>query len=614
MRAKVWPLTTKITRLADPAPGARAEAAGLTAVVYPDGSVAPRASSRAARYLRARRQLLAYACAFSRCPAESASFYWLDRDGQWLQVQLAAARPQPPGREELAAPAVRITVLPGPLPERLTTRELDVLTLLAGGLSNRQIGSRLESSARTVSTHVEHILGKLSQASRAGAAAVAVDRGYLRLPLPGGAAVPAGLTVGYLHAHAVPAAARAAVFPAACRVRARPLRIGSAFPLTGPASDDGQQMLTGSTLAVAEINARGGIGGRPLEHVVVDIDIFSADGVRQAFEQLFSAEIDAVVTGYVLAAEDVVRELAVGYGAPFLHAITSEAQAQAVRDNLAGHRCMFQVCPTELHYAPGFIRFLGQVCQTGRWRPRNRRIAFVETPVSSGQLVNQQAMRLAEQSGWEITEILTVPALGADLPSAVDRIERLDPAAVMVSQFLPGELAAFRRLMARRFPQTLVYAVYAPSVPEFLQQAGPAAEGLVWSTVSGTYSDAVGRRFAGDYARAFGRSPGRSHAGIAYDEVNLLAQAWLSVPDPFRFGAVARQLRRIRYRGVNGSYCLDNHGQTGLGFPDVTPDPSLGQAHLVFQVQDGKHRIIWPPPYSETSFRPPERSSTLLVG
>jgi branched-chain amino acid transport system substrate-binding protein len=56
---------------------------------------------------------------------------------------------------------------------------------------------------------------------------------------------------------------------------------------------------------------------------------------------------------------------------------------------------------------------------------------------------------------------------------------------------------------------------------------------------------------------------------------------------------------------VNGSYFLDNAEQSGLGFPDTTRDPSLGQAHLVLQVQDGSHRIISPAPYAESRFREP---------
>ena len=574
----------------------------LTAVVRADGSVED-ASPAAADYLRGHHALLAYVRAFMDCPSPSAQFYWRDPAAGWLRVCLAGPTAQ---RHRSAAV---ITMAPSPLPDHLTPRELDVLTLLACGLSNREIGCLLAASARTISTHVEHLLGKLGQTSRAGAAAVAVDRGYLRLPLPGNGAALTALTVGYLNASAEagqPPALPPRPAPAAVRFRGlRPLIIGSAFPLRGPACGDGEQMRSGSALAVAEINARGGVGGRPVHQIVVDIDIFSADGVRQALARLFAAGVDAITSSYVFA-EDAAREAAAGYGAPYLHATTSETQAQIVRDNHEQHQGIFQVCPTEVHYGAGFIRFLGEVRQAGRWRPRGRELVFVETPLPSGQMVTEHVARLAERGGWQIAQVLTVPPLGTDWPAILARVERHDPAAIMITQFLPGELAAFQRLVVERLPEALVYAVYTPSVPEFCQLAGAAAEGLVWATVTGTYGRA-GRRFAADYARAFGRQPGRSHAGIAYDEVHLLARAWAAVPDPAHFRAVADQLRRVSYLGVNGAYRLGNIRQTGLGFPGDTADPSLGQAYLVFQVQDGMHRIIWPQTYAESSFRPLDR-------
>jgi branched-chain amino acid transport system substrate-binding protein len=65
---------------------------------------------------------------------------------------------------------------------------------------------------------------------------------------------------------------------------------------------------------------------------------------------------------------DTARTLAATYGAPYMHAMTSEEQAQIVRDNHAGHSAVFQVCPTELYYGPGFIRFLNEL-RVGGWRP-----------------------------------------------------------------------------------------------------------------------------------------------------------------------------------------------------------------------------------------------------
>ena len=55
----------------------------------------------------------------------------------------------------------------------LTERELDVLALVAQGLTNRQISSRLFISPATVRTHLEHIYDKLGVRSRAGAVSAA---------------------------------------------------------------------------------------------------------------------------------------------------------------------------------------------------------------------------------------------------------------------------------------------------------------------------------------------------------------------------------------------------------------------------------------------------------
>jgi branched-chain amino acid transport system substrate-binding protein len=551
--------------------------------------------------------LHSYIRAFSGCGSEAASFLWQTGPSVWFSIRLQAT---PAGDVRVAAAQVS-------LPDRLTARELDVLTLLAIGLSNTEIGAVLVSSPRTISTHVEHILAKLGQTSRTGAAAVAVERGLLRLPLPGQTRAGGSLAICRLHqrvlagladdagklvTRAAPAGAR---WPPPRRRSPgeRTLRIGSAFPLAGLAGDDGHQMVNGSALAIGQLNARGGIGGRLIEQVVVDVDVFSSDGVASAFRQLFEAEVDAVTSGYVFP-EDTAAGLAAQYGAPYLHAMTSQSQAETVRENQRAFRNVFQVCPTEVHYGPGFVRFLDQELEKG-WQPRSRRIAFVDTDLPSGQLLNARTVSAAERSGWQITAARTVAAIGADWAALACDLERLEPAAVMIAQFLPGELAAFQRQAAARLPGTVIYAIYAPSVPEFLKIAGQDAEGTVWATVTGTYDDSIGRRFRAEYADAYGQLPGWSHAGIAYDEIHLLARAWMSVRQPRDFAAVSQELRHLRYRGVNGSYFLDNAEQSGLGFPDTTRDPSLGQAHLVLQVQDGLHRIISPAPYAESRFREP---------
>ena len=61
----------------------------------------------------------------------------------------------------------------------LTTRELDVLSLVAAGHTNREIGDRLFISDKTASVHVTHAMDKLGALSRYEAAAIATRLGLL---------------------------------------------------------------------------------------------------------------------------------------------------------------------------------------------------------------------------------------------------------------------------------------------------------------------------------------------------------------------------------------------------------------------------------------------------
>ena len=64
-------------------------------------------------------------------------------------------------------------------PFGLTAREVDVLRLLAAGLSNKEIAQRLVITPKTVGNHVEHIYAKIDIRSRAGVGLFAMQHGLL---------------------------------------------------------------------------------------------------------------------------------------------------------------------------------------------------------------------------------------------------------------------------------------------------------------------------------------------------------------------------------------------------------------------------------------------------
>lgn len=83
--------------------------------------------------------------------------------------------------ETALAPAIAARLLqrmrdPGP---RLSSRELEVLTLVEDGLSNTQIARSLHVSEATVKSHLVHVFTKLDVTSRTAAVATARRRGLL---------------------------------------------------------------------------------------------------------------------------------------------------------------------------------------------------------------------------------------------------------------------------------------------------------------------------------------------------------------------------------------------------------------------------------------------------
>jgi branched-chain amino acid transport system substrate-binding protein len=549
--------------------------------------------------------LVRFARGFLRTRVDTTRFLWRSQ-GCWNAVTLerhAGAGGQP---------QALVTFAPVTLPSGITNREIDVLTLVSLGLTNGEIAARLGNSARTVSTQIERLLVKLGQTGRGGLAAIAVDSGLVHLPIPGGVDGLSGLALveierqsGASHATAANPTLRV-TFP-----RHRSFVLGTVMSSLGHHAADGIETMRGAALAVAEINRAGGVAGRSIEHVVVKADIYDEVEVRSAFHKLVDRQVDAITTSYVSAENPFVLDLVADYGCPFLHTATLEAQVRVVRENPARYHAVFQTCPSETYYGQGFIRLLDDLVQHELWMPRGRRVLSVEVAAKSTQIANDVLLSSAARSGWEIADVLDVPAESSDWTRVIQGIRDLNVDAVIVSHWDAEELAGLQReIFALRLP-VLVHYVYGASASEFTQAAGPTAEGVIWSTVTGRYDDSLGRRFQERYLAMFGAEAGWSAASASYDQVKLLAAAWSAVGRR-DFDRVADHLRSTPHRGLNGVYYLADPGQSPLCYPDSTLDPSLGQALMTYQIRGARPRPLAPAPLGDLSaFRTPAWFPTL---
>lgn len=112
--------------------------------------------------------------------AGAAGYLLKDADAADVVVAIRAALAGEMHLDPAAAKALTASLrAPRGALEELTPRERDVIVLVAEGVTNRQIASRLGVTERTARTHVSNILGKLGLVSRTQAALWAVREGLV---------------------------------------------------------------------------------------------------------------------------------------------------------------------------------------------------------------------------------------------------------------------------------------------------------------------------------------------------------------------------------------------------------------------------------------------------
>lgn len=379
--------------------------------------------------------------------------------------------------------------------------------------------------------------------------------------------------------------------------------IGSASPVSGPYSGDGQEMTRGQELAVADINARGGVLGRELEIVVGDVEDLAPEKMVATARRLTNDGVAAVFSGYTstTSAEfDVYGE----YGAPMFHLNTFQPNADYVADNAIEN--IYHSCPTEVWYGPGFILFMQRLIDSGVWTPSSESAAVITSNDPYSISIAQTVEADLRELGWDIVVSEEVTAPLTEWGPVLARIRQNPPGLIFHSDYIPGDLASFQQQFRSDPTPSLMYQQYGPSIPEYLELAGSDADGVIWSTVIGTLPDDIGEAFKDRYREEFGAEAGLSQAGAQYDLVHLWAQAAAMTGDPFDFEGVNENIKRMSYRGVSGTYRYKPGELTAIPYPDEVSDPSLGMPHLTFQIQDQEQVLIDPIPYEQGEFQLPE--------
>ena len=387
--------------------------------------------------------------------------------------------------------------------------------------------------------------------------------------------------------------------------------VGAALPMSGLAAADGIEFKNGLDLAAAEINAAGGILGRKVEIHVEDTKDMGADIVSQAMQRLVDRfSVPAIINGYNVGTNMVEMDVAADNDVIMMHANTLISHNEKFKTDPARFYGSFQIDPPEYYYGPGCLNFLNDLIKAGKWKPANKKIAIIPSAVEYAVVIANAIKTKAADYGFEVGLFETVAFPTTQWGPTLAKLRQDPPAAILVTHFLPQDLAQFMLQFTPQPTQSLIYMQYGPSLPAFREIGGQAVNGVIYSTVIGCLPDDFSAPFRKSYREKFGPTAAFITGSQTYDALWkwAIAAAVAGGPgkpfDKDQVHKVSTAIKALVYRGVNGVQRTDPAGQSSYCYPTQVSDPSLGMPHQFLQHQDYKTdpKLIAPALYATDSF------------
>jgi len=315
-----------------------------------------------------------------------------------------------------------------------------------------------------------------------------------------------------------------------------PIKVGVPVAMSGPYAGDGQNSLQGVQMAVAEINAKGGLLGRPLKISTYDTQDLAPERLKLAAGVLVGQDkVNVDITGWAGWGGDVT---AFGNYAPvpFFHDDAQQACVDIMKKN--GYKNIWMGCETEKDTGTSAWQFI-------HWLPYNwpnKKVAFVLSTDPWAAATYGAVAAGAKADGWTVISTDKVPFGTTSWNAVLTKIRAANPALIMFDIQSATDMLTFMQSFKLQPTNSIVSLGMGLPVREFQDAAKGKINGVVGLTdIARGYpippATAGEAAWSDAFAKKFGVRPG-GLAGMTYTCTRAWAQAVEAVGDPTKYDEI----------------------------------------------------------------------------
>ena len=307
----------------------------------------------------------------------------------------------------------------------------------------------------------------------------------------------------------VAAGAVAALLVGTAARAAEPLIIGMFGPMTGERSALGLRFREAASMFIDEVNAKGGLGGRPLEVRIEDSRGVprEAANIAQKFAQ--DPKVLAVIGGQtsteLMAAGPILAEAELAQVAP-----------------TAGHPDYVKISPYQFRTTPTHASMVKPHVDLLMKTMGMKKIAIVYFKDDWGMVTNTMVSKRLKELGAEVVLSEAMIPETRDFRPLITKIRSAAPDGVFLASHY-AELALFMQQLRQADPTLKVAGTDTLNDPKFIELAGGAAEGVVMPTpFLPEAPEAIA--FSKAYEAKFAKAP-NYYSAFTYDAMFIVASA-----------------------------------------------------------------------------------------
>jgi len=296
------------------------------------------------------------------------------------------------------------------------------------------------------------------------------------------------------------------------------VKLGAILAVTGPASFLGAPEARTLEMLVADVNARGGIGGRKVELVLKDSGGSPEKAISFAKQLIEEEQVFAIIgpstSGETMAVKGIAEE-----GKTLL---LSAAAAEVIVNPVAPH--VFKVAPKDSFAAEVLFQRMKKMGIT--------RIGFLSSNTGFGKAGKEQVERLAPGYGIQVAVSEVYDKAATDLTAEVTKLKAANVQALLNWSTEPAQAIVIKnaRQIGLRIP---IFQSHGFANVQYARAAGAAAEGVIFPASRIVVADALPKdhpqkAVIESYKRAYEaryKEEVSTFGGHAWDAFMILAKA-----------------------------------------------------------------------------------------